>query len=162
MFSKKVDLILFVYAFTMLCQKIPNIAIAIDDEPLSMTEWEKTEKPYDFSSIYERKAHSEVTDATEAGKRDLAGCPCTRLEDKRCSVHKEFFPSLEAINEEEAEGENAVKELDMKYDLSLSHRHYSTAKNKGYLQHHKGRHFRKKAFSKQDIDFPRRSRSVTF
>lgn len=147
----------------MLCSQVPYLRL--DDPPLSMSDWEKTERVCDFSCIYERKAHQAKEDKIPSPNE--TECRCTRQDPantntNRCSLHREFFPSLEAIDEvEEGDETKAVEELDKKYDLSLPDRHYSKAKNMGYLQHRKGRHFRRKAFGRES-DFPRRQRSVTF
>lgn len=150
----------------MLFSEAPSIHL--DDRPMAMSDWEKAEKACDFSCVYERKAskaHYETTLEKDSPKsQDIAECRCLRQDSPsslRCSMHKEFFPSLEAINEEEADERKAVNELDMKYDLSLSDRHYAKAQNMGYLRHRKGRHYRRKAFEKGN-DMPRRERSVTF
>ena len=149
----------------MLCSETPSIHL--DDRPIAMSDWEKAERACDFSCVYERKAsnaHYEMTEKDTPKLYDIAECRCLRQDSPnslQCSMHKGFFPSLEAINEEEADETKAVDELDMKYDLSLPDRHYAKAKDMGYLRHHKGRHYRRKAFAKGN-DIPRRERSVTF
>lgn len=148
----------------MLCSQTPSIRL--DDRPLAMSDWEKPEDTSDLSSVYERKANCDtMTEEDTQRSQASAECRCLREESPdslRCSMHKEFFPSLEAINEEAADETKAVEELKIKYDLSLPDRHHREAKNMGYLRHHKGRHFRRKTFGK-DGDLPaRRERSVTF
>lgn len=144
----------------MLYSETPSIRL--DDQPLSMSDWEKAERACDFSCVYERKAQCEATE--DIPRPQDIECRCPRPDSsstRRCSLHREYFPSLEAIHEEEGTEEKAVDELGMKYDLSLPNRHYSKARNMGYLRHRKGRRFRRKAFMEEN-DFPRRERSVTF
>ena len=147
----------------MLCSEGPSLRLS--DRVLAMSD---LEKQLDFSCIYERKAQYELASEETSPAKDSPECKCLRPQDVSskqdrhlCNAHKDFFPSLEAIDEEQEENVASVAELGMKYDLTLPDRHYSQAKSMGYLQHRKGRHYRRKVFAKEN-DFPRRERSITF
>lgn len=149
----------------MLCSEGPSLRLA--DRPLAMSDLEK-QPNFSYGYVYERRAaHYEM--ATEVINSSIAESPeCKRFRQDFPNKHhgtayKEYFPSLEAIDEEQGEDDASqeVAELGMKYDLSLPDKHYHRAKNMGYLQHRKGRHYRRKKFTKEN-DFPRRERSVTF
>ena len=151
----------------MLCSQGPSLRLA--DRVLGMSDLEKQFDSLDFSCIYERKARYELA-SEKISITEESDCKCLRPSDVSsrhdlkysCNMHKDFCPSLEAINEEQTESDTAaVVELGAKYDLTLPDRHYNQAKSMGYLQHRKGRHYRRKVFAK-DNDFARRPRSITF
>ena len=153
----------------MLCSEGPSLRL-VDRVPV-MSDLEKQFDALDFSCFYERKAQCEL--ASEEINREInsakeLACHCPRSQEvsskqerHQVNMHQEFCPSLEAINEEQGDTDASVAAIGMKYDLTLPDRHYNQAKNMGYLQHRKGRHYRRKVFSKEN-DFPRRPRSITF
>lgn len=154
----------------MLCSQGPSLRLV--DRASSLSSLEKQFEALDFSCIYERKAKNQMSYADHGDNASAHfNCPSSRdvssgkqpkqNRHSACVSHKDFFPSLEAINEEQSETDNSVVELGMKYDLTLPDRHYHQAKNMGYL-HRKGRHYRRTKCSKENNDFPRRERSVTF
>ena len=149
----------------MLCSQGPSLRLA--DRVLTVPDLEKQFNALDFSCIYERKAQCELVCEEINSVKELE-CKCSRSQEvaikqdrHSCNMHQDFLPRLESINEEQGENDASMAELGMKYDLTLPDRHYNQAKNMGYLQHRKGRHYRRKAFVK-DNDFPRRPRSITF
>jgi hypothetical protein len=149
----------------MLCSQGPSLRLA--DRVLAVSDLEKQFNSLDFSCIYERKAQCELA-SEEVNSAKESECKCSRphevaiKQDKHsCNMHQDFLPSLAAINEEQGENDTSMAELGMKYDLTLPDKHYHQAKNMGYLQHRKGRHYRRKAFANNN-DFPRRPRSITF
>ena len=152
----------------MLCSEGPSLRLA--DRVLGMSDLEKQLDVLDFSCIYERKAQCELSNEEISSiKESLESNGSSRFQEipskqdrHSCNLHKDFCPSLEAINEEQGENEVTVAKVGLKYDLTLPDRHYHQAKNMGYLQHHhKGRHYRRKNFTKEN-DFQRRPRSITF
>lgn len=151
----------------MICSEGPSLRLA--DRALGMTDLEKQFDSLDFSCIYERKAQGELANKEIINGAQELECNCVRPKHVSSKhdrhsfyMHKDYSPSLEAINEEQGESDaSSVAELGMKYDLTLPDRHYHQAKNMGYLQHRKGRHYRRKVFTKEN-DFPRRPRSITF
>ena len=148
----------------MLCSQGPSLRLA--DRVFTVPDLEKQFNTLDFSCIYERKAQCELA-SEEITSAKESECKCSRPQETikqdrhSCNMHQDFLPRLESINEEQGENDASMAELGMKYDLSLPDRHYHQAKNMGYLQHRRGRHYRRKAFDK-DNDFPRRPRSITF
>ena len=152
----------------MLCSEGPSLRLA--DRVLGMSDLEKQLDMLDFSCIYERKAQYEISneEIKSPKESECSSSPRSRETPSKpdrysCNLHNDFCPSLEAINEEQGENDvSSVAKLGMKYDLTLPDRHYHQAKNMGYLQHHhKGRHYRRKNFAKEN-DFSRRPRSITF